>query len=144
MINPQPWCYKSDHVFNYITITNENNDRKELMSLPFKRLASRTPCPDYMYPMGTHTKTQLTTRRWEYNSYHIVVMVIKWECCKNILVTSFGDNYFGDDDNVWIICSWLGDSYYDDDFHVYSFEMINCIFFVIIRYEYMWIIYICD
>jgi len=53
-----------------------------------------------------------------------MMMVMKWEWCKNILVISFNDDYFGDGDEVWIICTWLGDSFDDDDFLVYTLEMM--------------------
>ena len=37
---------------------------------------------------------------------------------------SFNDDYFGDGDEVWIICTWLDDSFDDDDFLVYTLEMM--------------------
>jgi len=64
----------------------------------------------------------------------IVVMLMKWEWC-NILVILFGD------DVMWIICTWLG----------VSLMMMTCLsillkwwlcLFEIIRWEYMWILYV--
>jgi len=48
--------------------------------------------------------------------YTLEMIVIKWKWWEHILVISFNDEYFGDNDVVWIICIWLGDSFDDDDF----------------------------
>jgi hypothetical protein len=50
-----------------------------------------------------------------------MMMVMKWKWWEHILVISFNDDCFGDDDEVWIICTWLG----DDDFLVYTLDMMT-------------------
>jgi len=37
---------------------------------------------------------------------------------------SLNDDYFGDNDEVWIMCIWLGDSFDNDDFLVYTLKMM--------------------
>jgi len=40
----------------------------------------------------------------------LVMMVMKWKWWEHTLVIWFNDDYYGDDDEVWIICTWFGDS----------------------------------
>jgi len=40
------------------------------------------------------------------------------------------DVYFGENNEMWIICMWLGDPFHDDNFFVCNFEMLNCIYWV--------------
>ena len=40
------------------------------------------------------------------------------------MVISFNEDYFGDNVEVWIICTWLGNFFDDDDFLVYTLEMM--------------------
>jgi len=43
------------------------------------------------------------------------------------LVILVDNIYFGESNEVWIICMWFDDLFGDDDFHAYTFEMMNCI-----------------
>jgi len=53
-----------------------------------------------------------------------LVTMMRWKWWEHILVILFNDDYFGDDGDVWIICTWLSDSFCEDDFLVYTLEMI--------------------
>jgi len=42
------------------------------------------------------------------------------------LVILFDDSYFGDSNEVRIICIWIGDFFDDKEFLAYTFQMMNC------------------
>ena len=60
----------------------------------------------------------------------LMIVVMKWEWWEQSWVILINDDYFGDGDNVWIICTWLGDSFDGDEFLTYTFEMMNCFVWV--------------
>ena len=58
---------------------------------------------------------------------YMMMFVIWWFLVH--LVIWFDDSYFGDSNEVWIICIWFGD-FFDDDFLTYTFGMMNYICWV--------------
>ena len=70
--------------------------------------------------------------RW---NMRICVEMCTWWCLFFLvilvhLVILIDDGYFGDSNEVWIICMWFSDLFGNNDFIAYTFEMMNHICWV--------------
>jgi len=59
------------------------------------------------------------------------------------LVILINDAYFGENNEVWIICMWFNDLLSDNDFLAYTFKMMNCICWVdYAKWGIQWLIFV--